>query len=200
MSAIVLIGPPGAGKGTQRERVLKENPEYGFIVPGDIMRAEISNGTKMGNKLKKYLNDGLLAPHDLVMASIDKHLTEYKRIGKNKIIFDGFPRMLEQAVAIDQILANYGDEYKIQCVIVFEVSDDNIMKRIHNRSLTSNRADDKEDTIICNRIKLYKDNITPIINHYRGFVYSIDGNADLDTVYESLKEAVNKSLCRSKIS
>lgn len=127
MSSIIFIGAPGVGKGTQRELLTKKYSNFSSIIPGDIMRNEIKNKTELGVQLEDSINKGLLAPHDLVMKCVTDTLKNFQNEGKNDFIFDGFPREIRQAVAIDEFL---GEDMKIDSVIFFDIDDEVSIQRI----------------------------------------------------------------------
>ena len=193
MASCILIGPPGCGKGTQRERLVKK---YGFatIVPGDLMREEIKNKTSIGLQLEDCLTKGLLAPHELAMHVVEKKLTEYNKTGVKHILFDGFPREIEQAIAIDKSLHDIcKDKFNIKCAILFEVSDDTAIKRIYGRSLYSGRADDSNDDVIHTRLKLYHEKIVHVVDKYRQqcILHVVDGEPNIDIVATALDHIIN---------
>ena len=165
MSSVILLGPPGAGKGTQRSKLVAE---YGFkeIIPGDLMREEVKNKTADGIILAEYINNGLLAPHNLAMKIVRSKIDSYFAQGFNNIIFDGFPREIEQFDELNRILKDY-DIYKIVAVFLLKVDNETVKERIKVRSLTSGRADDLVDGVIDKRIEIYYQKTKEVVDEYR---------------------------------
>ncbi len=194
MASCIFIGPPGAGKGTQRDRFVSR---YGFstIVPGDLMREEIKKRTDIGLLLEQTVNKGLLAPHELAMKVVERKLIEYRDGAIKDILFDGFPREIEQAVAIDESLRRLcGNMYDIRCVILFEVDDNIVVERIHKRSLISGRQDDIDDNVIKKRIEVYHGKISYVVDKYKkeGILHNVDGNGDEESVFKQADSIINK--------
>lgn len=192
MASIILLGPPGAGKGTQREKLVKK---YGFkeIIPGDLMREEVKNRTEIGLELEEYINNGLLAPHNIVMKIVKNKIDGYYKDGFKDIIFDGFPRELEQSEALEDIIKEY-PEYKIKHVIFIDVDDNCVVERIKNRSLTSGRADDNDIEVTKTRIKVYHQKTANVVEKYKnlGLLKVINGGNNVDQVFEDICNILDK--------
>lgn len=192
MASIILLGPPGAGKGTQRERLVEK---YNFkeIIPGDLMRAEVKNKTDLGLELEYYINNGLLAPHEIAMKIVKKKIDEYHNQGFKDIIFDGFPREIEQSDALEEIIKDYSD-YKIKHVIFIDVDDNCVVERIKNRSLTSGRADDSDIEVTKTRIKVYHQKTANVVEKYKklGLLKIVNGCNDIDQVFKDICNILNK--------
>ena len=192
MASIILLGPPGAGKGTQREKIVKK---YGFkeIIPGELMREEVKNKTKLGLELEEYINNGLLAPHEIAMKIVKKKIDEYHNQGCKDIIFDGFPRELEQSDALEEIINDYPD-YKIKHVIFIDVDDECVVKRIKNRSFTSGRADDSDIEVTKTRIKVYHQKTANVVEKYKklGLLKIINGGNEVDQVFKDICNILDK--------
>jgi len=192
MASIILLGPPGAGKGTQREKLVKK---YNFkeIIPGDLMREEVKNKTELGIELEYYINNGLLAPHEIAMKIVKKKIDEYHNQGYKDIIFDGFPRELEQSDALEEIIKDY-PEYKIKYVIFIDVDDNCVVERIKNRSLTSGRTDDSDIEITKTRIKVYHQKTANVVEKYKklGLLKLINGGNEVDQVFEDICNILDK--------
>ena len=190
MASIILLGPPGAGKGTQREKLVEK---YGFkeIIPGDLMREEVKKKTEIGIELAEYINNGFLAPHEIAMKIVKNKIIEYYNEGCENIIFDGFPRELEQAEALDEITKEY-PIYKISHVVFIDVDDKSVVERIKNRSLTSGRADDVDVNIINNRINVYHEKTAKVVEKYKkeGLLCMINGGNEVDVVFEDIKKVL----------
>ena len=194
MSSIVLIGPPGAGKGTQREKIVAK---YGFkeIIPGDIMREEVKNKTEDGLILAEYINKGLLAPHKLAMKVVKNKIVNYFNDGIKNIIFDGFPREVEQMNELATILDEY-KIYSIKKVIFFKLSDDIVKERIKHRAINSGRADDASSDITETRLNEYYSKTTKVINIYKeqGLVEEIDASKTPEEVFSKVDSLIKNIL------
>ena len=192
MASIILLGPPGAGKGTQREKLVEK---YGFkeIIPGELMREEVKNKTKLGIELEYYINNGLLAPHDIAMKIVKKKIDEYHNNGCKDIIFDGFPRELEQSDALEEIIKDY-PEYKIKYVIFIDVDDNCVVERIKNRSLTSGRVDDNDIEITKTRIRVYHQKTANVVEKYKklGLLKLINGGNEVEQVFKDICSILDK--------
>ena len=170
---IVLLGPPGAGKGTQAVK-LAEKLGVPQISTGDLFRHNISTGTELGLQAKKYLDAGDLVPATLTNALVDDRLNDDDVA--DGFILDGFPRSIEQADALDEMLKKRG--VKIDAVVEFQVPEDELVDRLKGRG----RADDTED-VIRNRMKVYHDETAPLLDHYSADVKTVDAVGSLDEVF-----------------
>ena len=186
MSSFIFIGPPGVGKGTQRSK-FEEKYKCGSIVPGDLLREEVSKGTELGLRLSDILSKGLLAPHDIVMNVVENKLRFFKEKGVKNIIFDGFPREKLQADALERLLKEY-PLYSVKCVLLFKVPDETVFKRIHHRLATgsSPRADDKSDEVIKTRLNVFYNKIKDVVEIFNkaGIVHEIDASGDVSSVFK----------------
>tara|TARA_B100000989_G_scaffold297066_1_gene281792 strand:- start:876 stop:1448 length:573 start_codon:yes stop_codon:yes gene_type:complete len=158
---IVIFGPPGAGKGTQSNFIEKKFKLYPLST-GDLLRKEIKGGTQLGNQISTIINNGNLVSNDIVSDLIEKYISN--KIFKNRLIFDGYPRNLNQAENLDSLLAKY--DQKIDIVLKLSVSLETIKKRILERRSLEKRADDIE-TIAIKRYETYEKNIVPVIDFYK---------------------------------
>lgn len=195
MSSFIFIGPPGVGKGTQRSK-FEEKYKCGSIVPGDLLREEVSKGTELGLRLSGILSQGLLAPHDIVMNVVENKLRFFKDKGVKNIIFDGFPREKEQAEALEKLLLGEYAIYSVKCVLLFKVPDKTVFERIHHRLTTgsSPRADDKSDDVIKTRLKVFYDKIKNVIEIFNkaGIVHEIDASGDVSSVFRLTDDILAK--------
>jgi adenylate kinase len=170
---IVLLGPPGAGKGTQAVK-LAEKLGVPQISTGDLFRHNISTGTELGVEAKKYLDAGELVPASLTNALVDDRLNDAD--AADGFILDGFPRSVEQAEALAQMLAKRG--VKLDAVVEFRVPEDELVERLKGRG----RADDTED-VIRNRMKVYQSETAPLLDFYGADVQTVDAVGPLDEVF-----------------
>ncbi len=187
MLNIVLFGPPGAGKGTQSEKLIAH---YNLlhISTGDLFRKHLGEGTELGKKAKGYMDEGKLVPDQLVIDMVDDKLKE----GNNKegIIFDGFPRTIPQAEALDQLLES--KNMPIVATIMLEVPDEELINRLLERGKTSGRSDDQDRSKIETRLKVYKDETLPVANHYREQqkLANVNGVGSIDAIFDRISSRI----------
>src|SRR5690606_15899284 len=162
MLNLVLFGPPGAGKGTQSQKLIDK---YALIhlSTGDILRAEISNGTTLGLEAKKLMDQGLLVPDEVVIGMISNKLDANK--DAKGFIFDGFPRTVAQAAALDQLLISKGEA--ISGMIALQVDNEELEKRLLLRGKDSGRPDDQDTAIIKKKVVEYNSKTAPMANYYK---------------------------------
>ncbi len=177
---IVLLGPPGAGKGTQAVK-LAEKLGIPQISTGDLFRHNISNGTALGLQAKKFLDAGDLVPASLTNELVDDRLDQPDVA--NGFILDGFPRSVEQAGALQQMLERRGQ--RLDAVLEFRVPEDELVERLKGRG----RADDTEE-VIRNRMKVYRDETAPLLDYYRDELKTVDAVGGLDSVFERALQAL----------
>ncbi len=179
---IVLLGPPGAGKGTQAVQ-LAEKLGVPQISTGELFRENISGGTKLGLEAKKYLDAGDLVPATLTNALVDDRL-DHDDVASG-FILDGFPRSVEQAEALHDMLERRG--LALDAVIEFRVPEEELVSRLKGRG----RADDTED-IIRNRFKVYRDETAPLLDYYRNELKTVDAVGSLDEVFTRALQALGR--------
>ncbi|CAA0117489.1 Adenylate kinase [Mycolicibacterium vanbaalenii] len=179
---IVLLGPPGAGKGTQAQKLADELgvPQ---ISTGDLFRYNISNGTDLGLEAKKYLDAGDLVPATLTNALVDDRLNDEDAAAG--FILDGYPRSVEQAKALDGMLEKRS--LSLDAVLEFRVPEDELVSRLKGRG----RADDTED-VIRNRFKVYRDETAPLLDYYSETLTTVDAVGDLDEVFGRALKALGR--------
>lgn len=183
---LILFGPPAAGKGTQAKRLVEER---GFIQlsTGDMLRAARASGSPLGQKVAAIMDSGALVSDDIVIALIDEALTAHA--GAPGFIFDGFPRTVPQATALDDLLAHRGQ--KIDIVVRLEVDDAALLARVTKRFNEQGRPDDNPDTFKV-RLKAYNDQTAPLVPYYkeRGKLTAVDGMASIDDVSAGIAVAI----------
>lgn len=187
MKNIVIFGAPGSGKGTQSDKIIAE---FGVahISTGDVLRAEIKAETELGKIAASYINDGNLVPDSLIVDILASTLDSK---GKDipGVIFDGFPRTIAQAEALDKMLQERGEQVSV--VIGLEVDGEELIKRIIARGKTSGRADDNEDTAK-KRLSTYYAQTLPLKDFYvaQGKYARIEGVGDIDAIYQCVSAAI----------
>ena len=188
MLNIVIFGAPGSGKGTQSERIVEK---YGInhISTGDVLRAEIKNGTELGKTAKGYIDQGQLIPDELMIDILASVFDSFK--DSKGVIFDGFPRTIAQAEALKKMLAERGQNVSV--MLDLEVPEDELMVRLIKRGKDSGRADDNEETIK-KRLHVYHSQTSPLIDWYKNEkkYQHINGLGTMDGIFADICEAVDK--------
>jgi adenylate kinase len=205
-STIVLLGPPGSGKGTQGEKLTEE---FGYVrlSTGDMLREAVRNGTDLGKKAKEYMDSGALVPNDIIIGLMKEKIAATD----GKVLLDGFPRTVEQADAL-------AEQLDVDLALNLDVDDEELMVRLTKRrscpkcnavyhlvynkpakdgicdkcgSELYHRDDDKEETV-SNRLAVYRKNTMPLIDYYskKGTLVTIKGVGSIDEIYEQVKKAV----------
>ncbi|AQA21808.1 MULTISPECIES: adenylate kinase [Rhodococcus] len=179
---LVLLGPPGAGKGTQAA-ILSEKLGVPHISTGDLFRANIGQQTALGLEAKKYLDAGDLVPSEITNNMVRARVSEPDAV--NGFLLDGFPRTVDQAQALEGILGELNA--KLDGVLAFEVDDDVVVERM----LARGRADDTED-VIRNRMRVYREETAPLLDHYAGQIVTVDAVGEVDEVNARALAALGK--------
>ncbi|NPA14871.1 MAG: adenylate kinase [Aquificae bacterium] len=196
---VIFLGPPGAGKGTQAQRLVAEKG-FMHISTGDLLREAVKNRTPLGLKAKEYMERGELVPDDLIVALIKEKLPK-----EGNVILDGFPRTIAQAEALDKMLEELGK--KVDAVVLFEVPDEVVIERLSGRRIDPKtgkvyhvkynpppegveviqREDDKP-SVIKKRLEVYRKQTAPLIDYYKekGNLLVVDATKSPDEVYEDL--------------
>ncbi len=190
MLNIVLFGPPGAGKGTQAEKLIAKY-KLVHLSTGDLLRSEIAAKSKLGMEAKAFMEKGELVPDSVVIGMIGARIQ--KETAAKGFIFDGFPRTTAQANALDELLN--ANKTAISVMISLEVAHDELVKRLLNRGKDSGREDDKDVSIIENRIKVYNKETLPVINYYaeQNKHRGINGTGSIDTIFADICTAIDTS-------
>ncbi|WP_297563201.1 adenylate kinase [Meiothermus sp.] len=183
--AVIFLGPPGAGKGTQAKRLALE---LGFrqLSTGDILRSHVARGTELGQQAKPLMEAGKLVPDEIILGLIGQELAE---MPDPKVIFDGFPRTLAQAEALDRLLA----ERKIRLlgVLLVTAPEEELVRRLLGRALEEGRSDDNESTIRARMVE-YRQKTQPLVDYYKktGYLKEINGLGKVDEVYQAIQKAL----------
>jgi adenylate kinase len=189
MFNIILFGPPGSGKGTQSERIVDK---YGLIhlSTGNLLRHEISEKTPLGLEAKSLMDKGQLVPDEVVIGMIDTCLE--KHADSKGFLFDGFPRTVAQAEALDKLLALR--KTSICKVLALEVSEEELVKRLIKRGETSGRSDDTDETIIRKRYTVYKNDTEPVAEYYKEQekLERIKGEGSVDDIFVALSKCIDE--------
>ncbi len=210
---LILLGPPGAGKGTQAER-LQDDFQVPFISTGDMLRANVKGGTELGREARNYMDAGELVPDDLIVAMVAERLQEDD--AEDGFILDGFPRTIEQAHALDRQLSELGR--RVTAVLLIDVPDSELVRRLSGRrvcvkaghnyhiefdppkhedvcdqdgSKLIQRDDDKPE-VIRNRLRVYHDQTEPLVDYYdeQGVLRKIDGTRDATDVHDHIRAVI----------
>ena len=191
MLNIVIFGAPGSGKGTQSDKLI-EHYNLFHISTGDVLRDNIRRGTDLGKTAKGYIDQGQLVPDELIIDILAQVLDDNKDKAGEGVIFDGFPRTIPQAEALEQLLADRGTQ--IDAVVGLEVPEEELIKRILLRGQMSGRSDDNEDTAR-KRLETYHNQTSPLKAYYeeQGKYRAINGLGSIDDIFELIKEALDNN-------
>ena len=188
MINLILFGPPGSGKGTQAARLV-EKYNLVHISTGDLFRYEMSNNTPLGEKAKSYIAKGELVPDEVTIGMLPNKVEAHPEAAG--FIFDGFPRTIPQAQALDRLMEE--EHTTIHILLALQVDDAEIIQRIKLRGATSGRPDDNDETIIRNRIAVYKNETAPVYDYYaeQSKSHSINGIGEIDEIFDRLAAIVD---------
>ena len=185
MINLILFGPPGSGKGTQAETIVSK---FGLthISTGDLFRYEIGNSTPLGKKAKEYMDKGTLVPDEVTIGMLENKLNMSQN--PKGYIFDGFPRTITQAEALDELLKKR--DTKVTNLIALDVDDEEIVSRLLKRGETSGRPDDQDEAIIRNRIVEYNEKTSPVFEYYKnsGVSKKVNGIGTLADVFNRVHD------------
>lgn len=187
MFNLILFGPPGSGKGTQSEKIVAK---FGLVhlSTGNLLRAEIADKTPLGTEAKNFIDKGQLVPDEVVIGMIDTMLDKHS--GAKGFLFDGFPRTVAQADALDKLLSLR--KTSITKVIALEVSEEELVDRLLKRGATSGRTDDTDEAVIRKRFAVYKAETEPVAGHYKALnrFESIKGEGSVDEIFTAISSAI----------
>lgn len=192
MLNIILFGPPGSGKGTQAVQLIDK---YGLkhISTGDLLRGEIAEGTPLGLEAKSFMDKGQLVPDDVVIGMISSVIDKNPEVGG--IIFDGFPRTIAQAEALDKLL-NF-KKTPINIMLALHVNDEALVTRLLKRGAEAvvKRADDTDESVIRKRLDVYKNETAPVAGHYKaqGKLVDVNGEGTIEQTFDLLCAAIDSN-------
>ena len=191
MLNIVIFGAPGSGKGTQSDKLI-EHYNLFHISTGDVLRDNIRRGTELGQIAKGFIDQGQLVPDELIIDILAQVIDENKEQASEGVIFDGFPRTIPQAEALEHLLAERGTQ--VDAVVGLEVPEEELIKRILLRGKMSGRSDDNEDTAR-KRLETYHNQTSPLKAYYQeqGKYRAINGMGSIDGIFELIKEALDNN-------
>jgi adenylate kinase len=197
MFNLILFGPPGSGKGTQSQKLIEQ---YGLIhlSTGDLLRREIAAKTPLGLEAARLMERGQLVPDEVVIGMIET-IIQFNPDAKG-FLFDGFPRTVAQAEALDKLLAL--KKTSIHKVLALDVSEEELVKRLLKRGEVSNRPDDRDESIIRKRYQVYKNETEAVAEHYKGHnkFEGLNGEGDVEEIFQSLRSSIEKELAAQQES
>lgn len=189
MINLVLFGPPGAGKGTQAENIVKKY-KLVHLSTGDIFRRNIKQNTQLGDLAKSYMDKGELCPDEVTIKMLEAEVSAHPEA--NGYIFDGFPRTTTQAEALDAFLESKGTA--ISVMLALSVPYDELKTRLQKRAEISGRTDDADPAVIANRISVYKAETAPVAEYYKAQdkYEEVDGVGSIEAISEKLFDAIDR--------
>lgn len=191
MFNLVLFGPPGSGKGTQSEKLV-EKYRVVHLSTGNLLRAELAAKTPLGLEASSFIDKGQLVPDEVVIGMVDSYFDQHR--DARGFLFDGFPRTVAQAKALDKLLGL--KKTGISAVLALEVNEEELIKRLRNRGKTSGRSDDTDEKIIRKRFSVYNLETSPVAEYYKKVkkFYAIKGEGTVEEIFERLCETIDKKL------
>lgn len=191
MFNLILFGPPGSGKGTQSEKIVEK---FGLVhlSTGNLLREEIAAKTPLGMEAKNFMEKGQLVPDEVVIGMIDSSLEHHA--GAKGFLFDGFPRTVAQAEALDKLLAL--KKTAIGKVLALEVTEDELVKRLLKRGETSGRADDTHEDVIRKRFSVYRAETEPVATYYeeQDKLERLNGIGSVDEIFDDVSRHIESDL------
>lgn len=185
---VLILGAPGAGKGTQG-KILAQRLGLVKITTGDILRAAVQAGTPLGRDAKAYMDAGKLVPDNVILDLIKGELDQ--PAAKDGAVFDGFPRTAAQAELVDQTLGKRGQ--RLSHVLLLDVTEEELVRRLHGRAALEGRADDTPETIRT-RLQVYQQDTAPLVAHYvpRGVVHRVPGTGTVEQIADAIKRIIGR--------
>lgn len=191
MFNLILFGPPGSGKGTQSDKLVEE---YGLVhlSTGNLLRKEMADKTPLGVKARTFIDKGQLVPDEVVIGMVDSYFDQHK--GAKGFLFDGYPRTVAQAAALDRLLEKKNTS--IGLVLFLQVDEEELIRRLVNRGKTSGRSDDMDENVQRKRQEVYREETLPVAGYYQkqDKVVNIRGTGSVQDIFESLCEAINNKI------
>ncbi|MGH9336744.1 MAG: adenylate kinase [Vicinamibacteria bacterium] len=184
---LILLGPPGSGKGTQGE-TLQTELELPYYATGDILRAAVREQTELGKAAKAYMDRGDLVPDDVIVGVIGERID--KPEAANGFILDGFPRTIPQAEALDQLMSERSEPPIV--IANLELDERELRRRIEGRRSDETRSDDAEEAVL-NRFKVYQEKTRPLLDYYGSLARRVDGKGSVDEVFQRLSDLLRVS-------
>jgi adenylate kinase len=184
---LLMLGPPGSGKGTQG-KLLAQHLGVPQVSTGDLLRQAMKDGTPLGVEAKGFYDQGLLVPDEIIMGLIEEILASPP--AAKGVLMDGFPRTIPQAEAVDQLLARKGA--KVERVVLLDVAEEELVQRLLSRAAKEGRADDNPESIR-KRLAVYREQTAPLVSFYEGrpgVVRRIAGSGSIDEIQQRMREAV----------
>jgi len=191
MFNMILFGPPGSGKGTQSDKLVEK---YGLVhlSTGNLLRQEIADKTPLGLEAKNFMDKGQLVPDEVVIGMVDSCFEHHKKA--RGFLFDGFPRTVAQAEALDKLLALKQTE--IAAVLALNVSEEELVNRLLNRGKTSGRSDDTNEEVIRKRFSVYTKETSPVADHYKQEkkFFAVKGEGHVDDIFKTICEVLERKM------
>jgi adenylate kinase len=187
MLNIVLFGPPGAGKGTQSEKII-DKYDLTHLSTGDLFRKHLGEGTELGKLAQSYMDKGHLVPDEVVIDMVAERISGTNN--SNGFIFDGFPRTVNQAESLDRLMEK--NNMSISGMVALDVPDEELEKRIMGRAKTSGRKDDQDIEKIRKRISIYKEETLPVAQYYKSQqkFAQVNGTGSIDEIFEKISKVI----------